>query len=695
MQALQAQHAEAQSILTAGGALAEPAAGSRRGAACGARRSPAAAAAAARGARLCAEATRRPGTFVRGDRKVGRNEPCPCGSGKKFKHCHGTLARRGVARRCASACAWSPAPSSTRAGRVLIAERPAGKHLAGRWEFPGGKIGARREPRAGAGARAARRARHRRARQRAAGDAGARLPRSRGRAAPAPGARLGRHRQRPRRPAPQMGAARRSSAPKTSSRRIARSSTRLQRRGPPPSPISAATPRPQEPEAMAHLAGPDARARTPGGSPAVDVRRAHRRPQPAHRPRRLSLQRAEPRRARGAREAAARRRRSAGARRRCSIASTCCAAGAPRSPRAQLEITKRAGRRHRPLPDRHRRGGLDPRHDRSLDRDGAEARAGRGLPVGDDAAISYRSQYVPYGLVGVHQPVELPGLTLSLHRRDPGAARRLRGAGEAERGHAALRRAACSAALEARARARRRVRRASGRRARPARRWSRWPTSSASPAASRTGRKVAENAARAFHPRLPRTRRQRPADHHRVRRPRARHRRRAARDLPRHRPGLPVARARLRAPQPLRALRRAAGREGREGRAELARHPCAARSARSSSRKQARHRRRADRRRAGQGRARAHRRRDRGPRRQVAAADGGRRRRPFDGADGRRDLRPGDPGDGLRHASTRPSRSPTKACSGSPPRSSPARSRKPRRSAGASTPAASASTTAR
>lgn len=26
-------------------------------------------------------------------------------------------------------------------GRVLIAERPAGKHMAGRWEFPGGKIG--------------------------------------------------------------------------------------------------------------------------------------------------------------------------------------------------------------------------------------------------------------------------------------------------------------------------------------------------------------------------------------------------------------------------------------------------------------------------------------------------------------------------------------------------------------------------
>jgi preprotein translocase subunit SecA len=24
--------------------------------------------------------------------KVGRNEPCPCGSGKKYKHCHGVLA---------------------------------------------------------------------------------------------------------------------------------------------------------------------------------------------------------------------------------------------------------------------------------------------------------------------------------------------------------------------------------------------------------------------------------------------------------------------------------------------------------------------------------------------------------------------------------------------------------------------------
>jgi preprotein translocase subunit SecA len=26
---------------------------------------------------------------VRVDKKVGRNDPCPCGSGKKFKQCHG------------------------------------------------------------------------------------------------------------------------------------------------------------------------------------------------------------------------------------------------------------------------------------------------------------------------------------------------------------------------------------------------------------------------------------------------------------------------------------------------------------------------------------------------------------------------------------------------------------------------------
>jgi preprotein translocase subunit SecA len=29
--------------------------------------------------------------FKRPDKKIGRNDPCPCGSGKKFKQCHGKL----------------------------------------------------------------------------------------------------------------------------------------------------------------------------------------------------------------------------------------------------------------------------------------------------------------------------------------------------------------------------------------------------------------------------------------------------------------------------------------------------------------------------------------------------------------------------------------------------------------------------
>jgi 8-oxo-dGTP diphosphatase len=35
-----------------------------------------------------------------------------------------------------------------RSGQVLIAQRPAGKHMAGRWEFPGGKVGAGESERA-------------------------------------------------------------------------------------------------------------------------------------------------------------------------------------------------------------------------------------------------------------------------------------------------------------------------------------------------------------------------------------------------------------------------------------------------------------------------------------------------------------------------------------------------------------------
>ncbi|MGD8514575.1 MAG: SEC-C metal-binding domain-containing protein, partial [Granulosicoccaceae bacterium] len=30
--------------------------------------------------------------YTRDTPKVGRNDPCPCGSGKKYKQCHGKLA---------------------------------------------------------------------------------------------------------------------------------------------------------------------------------------------------------------------------------------------------------------------------------------------------------------------------------------------------------------------------------------------------------------------------------------------------------------------------------------------------------------------------------------------------------------------------------------------------------------------------
>ena len=79
MRALQAQHAEAQSILSAdaaGGGNASP---------------QGAPALLAGGVPAAAQSVADQGTFVRGERKVGRNEPCPCGSGKKFKQCHGTL----------------------------------------------------------------------------------------------------------------------------------------------------------------------------------------------------------------------------------------------------------------------------------------------------------------------------------------------------------------------------------------------------------------------------------------------------------------------------------------------------------------------------------------------------------------------------------------------------------------------------
>jgi preprotein translocase subunit SecA len=86
MRALQAQHAEAASALALAGAEEAPApAAGRAGPAAAPER---------RGGPAPAPPLPPPevsGPFVRGERKVGRNEPCPCGSGKKYKHCHGAL----------------------------------------------------------------------------------------------------------------------------------------------------------------------------------------------------------------------------------------------------------------------------------------------------------------------------------------------------------------------------------------------------------------------------------------------------------------------------------------------------------------------------------------------------------------------------------------------------------------------------
>ncbi len=37
------------------------------------------------------DAEKKPQPIERALPKVGRNDPCPCGSGKKYKHCHGKL----------------------------------------------------------------------------------------------------------------------------------------------------------------------------------------------------------------------------------------------------------------------------------------------------------------------------------------------------------------------------------------------------------------------------------------------------------------------------------------------------------------------------------------------------------------------------------------------------------------------------
>jgi preprotein translocase subunit SecA len=96
--ALQLQHAEAVSPIQTGPAITEPVAEAGRppgGSALGGaplggtaiEREP------TRGATLMAPMPAAPtaAPFVRPVPKVGRNELCPCGSGKKYKHCHGAL----------------------------------------------------------------------------------------------------------------------------------------------------------------------------------------------------------------------------------------------------------------------------------------------------------------------------------------------------------------------------------------------------------------------------------------------------------------------------------------------------------------------------------------------------------------------------------------------------------------------------
>ncbi len=94
MRALQAQHPDIASVFAAGGeappaeeAAAAAAAAAAAGGVPGGRPAPA--------QPFPPRAAEPQGTFVRSERKVGRNEPCPCGSGKKFKHCHGALSSVG------------------------------------------------------------------------------------------------------------------------------------------------------------------------------------------------------------------------------------------------------------------------------------------------------------------------------------------------------------------------------------------------------------------------------------------------------------------------------------------------------------------------------------------------------------------------------------------------------------------------
>jgi preprotein translocase subunit SecA len=99
MRALRAQHDEAQSILSADG-TAQPVPGPVAIPQPPPAQPPGFTPANPRGGVVSMSPPLPPpdeaqGTFVRGERKIGRNEPCPCGSGKKYKNCHGALSGLG------------------------------------------------------------------------------------------------------------------------------------------------------------------------------------------------------------------------------------------------------------------------------------------------------------------------------------------------------------------------------------------------------------------------------------------------------------------------------------------------------------------------------------------------------------------------------------------------------------------------
>lgn len=42
------------------------------------------------------------GLLIKGGKSPPRNEPCPCGSGLKFKHCHGDPLKQAICNRAAN-----------------------------------------------------------------------------------------------------------------------------------------------------------------------------------------------------------------------------------------------------------------------------------------------------------------------------------------------------------------------------------------------------------------------------------------------------------------------------------------------------------------------------------------------------------------------------------------------------------------